>query len=430
MKKALTALAWGEWLAAWLTLLAFWHVSPPIRDRWVGLLILPLVFGGVRLLLTRRWAVTWGWIALVSVFIGLTMFNFVTAPYHRQDYWVLVCRPLAGMWLVAATMLLVQQTHRLRGIVIALVLLGLAIGLLGLTASQWDGKSDPFRAVLDVLPRLDNKQFLTDAQLSFNPNEIAGAMAWLCPLLFGLGSWVGAGRARWVCYAVGAGLLLALFLGQSRFALGGVLAALLVLGICLARGRQRIGLIVVVVLMIGIQVALVRTIPESATPTTADTSTFALSNRDLSSVNTRLQMWQRSLEMVRDYPLTGVGMAMYRAAIRTPHYQIPYFETINFTAPHTHNEWLQIAVDLGLPGLVWYAALHLWVIGCVWRLLRSRDPRGQVIAVAVAAGLGAHVVYGLGDAITLWDRFAFTGWAVIALLAGAYERQKVRYTTT
>lgn len=427
MKRLISLLTIAEWIAAWLAQLAFWHVSPPIRDRWVWLLILPLIFWGVRLILTRRWQVSWGWVILFGAFLALTAFNFVSAPYHRQDYWVLVCRPLGGMWLVVATVFLVQQFQTLRWVVVVMSGLALVVGLLGLTASQWDKKSDIFSDVMAVLPQLDAKQVLPDAQLSFNPNEIAGALAWLCPLAFGFGVWAGAGRLRWLCYGIGALLLAALFIGQSRSALFGVLGVLALMPLLLARGRLRWALLGVVIVMIGAEVLLMRAVPESASPTATDTSAFALSGRDLSSVNTRFQMWQRSLEMLRDYPLTGIGMAMYRAAIRTPQYQIPYFEKINFTAPHTHNEWLQIAVDLGLPGLIWYAALYGWVIRCLWQIRRADKRALGIMAVSIAAALAAHAFYGLGDAITFWDRFALVGWAVLALLAGTHEQHKIRY---
>ena len=47
-------------------------------------------------------------------------------------------------------------------------------------------------------------------------------------------------------------------------------------------------------------------------------------------------------------------------------------------------------------------------------------PRDRAVAVAVAAGLLAHMVYGMGDAITLWDRFAFGYWWMIGLAAAQY----------
>ena len=46
-------------------------------------------------------------------------------------------------------------------------------------------------------------------------------------------------------------------------------------------------------------------------------------------------------------------------------------------------------------------------------------PGQQAVAVS-AGGLLAHAVYGMADAITLWDRFAFVFWIMLGLLAAQY----------
>lgn len=412
-----------EFLWALATLLAFWHVSPPLRDRWVWMLVLAILFTLTKLIVTRRVPLL---LLLLGVFWLLTLFNFTNAPLHRENYWVLVCRPLAGIWLVLSAQSLASVWRDLRVFAALTLLLAIFISVLALTSSQWDSKSAAFTSMIEQLPRLDTKAFLPDAQLSFNPNEIAGAMAWLCPLMFGLIGWNE--HRFWKIGFVTAGVLLlvALFLGQSRFAIFGVLAALILLAIVMLRRRTRILIISSLIGLAILQVQLVRVVTDVANPTAIDVVVTGLSGRDQSSINTRIQMWQRSLDMLRDYPFTGVGMSMYRTAIRTPQYQIAYFEEINFTAPHTHNEWLQIAVDLGIPGVMWFVLLHAVLAGYVWQISSKRQKEYVWIVGIVAAWL-AHTIYGLGDAVTLWDRFAFIFWWVIAWLVAAYEAQKLRY---
>jgi hypothetical protein len=385
------------------------------------------------------------------------------------------------MWFVLATQQMVRVWRNLYGLAIFTLILALFVAFLALTSVQWDGKSEPFFSIIAQIPRLNPKEFLTDAQLSFNPNEIAGAMAWLCPLAFGLVAWHKHFLWRLGFGSAGLLLLFALFLGQSRFAIFGVLGGLLFLLVCyrtpsspallpkekgernpsprwrgvgvrfatlLSRAKDnhenggisggmnaaptksrlnmgimvRFSLIIIVLALVLFQIQLVRTVPETPNPTATDVMSN-LSGRDQSSINTRLQMWQRSLEMLSNHPLTGIGMSMYRSAIRTPQYQIPYFEEINFTAPHTHNEWLQIAVDLGVPGIVWFVALHVYGAWLFWRT----PHRWQAWIVGIVAAWLAHSIYGLGDAVTLWDRFAFVFWLVVAWLVAAHEAQKLRY---
>ncbi len=79
------------------TIAAFWHHSPPIRDQWIWLLWMPVLFFWLRMRLTGRlWTHTplQDWLFL---FILLTAFNFVHAPYSRDNYMVLLSRPLLGI---------------------------------------------------------------------------------------------------------------------------------------------------------------------------------------------------------------------------------------------------------------------------------------------------------------------------------------------
>jgi O-antigen ligase len=411
-----------------VTIFAYWHISPPIRDRYVWLLLLFIPLAALRLLFSRRLLTLHALLPLFVTFILLSIANYYTAPYQRSDYFVLISRPLCGIWLVTA-FLEVSRVMRSQTVPLALTLgLALITGLLGLTATQWTTKSEAFSGLIALLPRLDHRAFLPDAQLSFNPNEIAGAMAWLCPLALGLAALPGRGRLWRAAFAsAGLLLLLALFMGQSRFALAGVLGALGLLALGLASGWRRAALLAAIGGLVVAQALLVWRFPEEPSPTAVNVP--ELSSRDMQSVNTRLQMWQRSLEMVADYPLTGVGMSMYRTAIRTERYQIPYFESINFTAPHAHNEFLQIGADLGVGGWLWWLAAAGVIVWLLYRLYRSGTAESRVLSLALGAGFIAHAVYGLGDAITLWDRFAFVGWWLVALTVSASFLAKLRYNS-
>ena len=95
---------------------------------------------------------------------------------------------------------------------------------------------------------------------------------------------------------------------------------------------------------------------------------------------------------------------------------------------HAHNLFLQIAVDLGLPGLIAWLFIWLLAMAFAWRQYH----RGREIGSGWAAGLGAGLlasqvalgVHGLVDAVTwgqvrpaplvwgLWG-LTFAGWNVL-----------------
>jgi putative inorganic carbon (HCO3(-)) transporter len=90
---------------------------------------------------------------------------------------------------------------------------------------------------------------------------------------------------------------------------------------------------------------------------------------------------------------------------------------------HAHNLFLQVAVDLGLPGLIAFLALLGLALWCAWdaaRRYRQAGERGlAVLSWAGFAGLVAMGVHGTVDATTwIVSRGAFVPWAVIgAVLA-------------
>jgi len=111
----------------------------------------------------------------------------------------------------------------------------------------------------------------------------------------------------------------------------------------------------------------------------------------------RLCMTISGLQMVRDRPLTGVGLAMVPRLY--PLYRRD--DAPRWRVPHLHNNLVQIAAERGLPAL----AAYVWLIGAyvvvTWRALPRLvgPPRA-----AVAASLTAIV------AITVAGLFEYNFW--------------------
>ena len=72
--------------------------------------------------------------------------------------------------------------------------------------------------------------------------------------------------------------------------------------------------------------------------------------------------------------------------------------------PHAHNLFLQIAVDLGIPGLIAWLAIFLVVIVLSWKLYRYGRIHQNVQSAALGIGLLcsqiALVMHGMTDAVT------------------------------
>jgi putative inorganic carbon (hco3(-)) transporter len=140
----------------------------------------------------------------------------------------------------------------------------------------------------------------------------------------------------------------------------------------------------------------------------------------------RLEIWSRAWYGVWDFAFTGIGIGMFDVVIPLlyPYFLIPPMETI----PHAHNLYLQIGVDLGMPGLIAYLALWINLFFMLAPLLRKR--RG-ILSWAMATGafgsLLAMLLHGLVDAVTWGNKLAFLPWwlyALITLLFLRYQREE------
>lgn len=377
---------------------------------WVPLaLFIPIFLA--RLIVHRRlWTPTRLDILLV-VFMGLALLNPRIAPFTRNWLWQLAF-PLTGLLLIIGFTEHARTRNSTERLVMASLMLGLLVGVLGLGSAQWTEKSELFKPITAVLPTLRN---FPGAVKGFNVNEIGGAMAWLMPFAGGIAiyDWREGNKTPRRFYATLVFFLLwaALFLGQSRLAIFGVAVAMgLLIFALIPHNRWRYLSLTVLIAFTTFQVLLM-----AGVFYTDD----SLLERDEGSFEGRLDIWAAALDAVYDYPLTGVGINMFRADYVRDRYPVPGYE--DRVLPHTHNEFLQIATDMGIPGLILFVSWHLVLLSMFVRTWRQGDSFAKAVSASSVAALIAHGVFGLADAITLWDRFAFVFWWFVAMTVAQYK---------
>lgn len=124
----------------------------------------------------------------------------------------------------------------------------------------------------------------------------------------------------------------------------------------------------------------------------------------------RPQWWQTSLELIKKYPLTGIGLGRFRYEYQRSgppeQYNIPY---------HAHNIYLHIAVEHGIPSLL----LFLWivVILCrkVYSMRRATDFWGSGTFIGAIGFLISALIYGLTDNI-LHQRTVLLFWFIVGII--------------
>lgn len=133
----------------------------------------------------------------------------------------------------------------------------------------------------------------------------------------------------------------------------------------------------------------------------------------------RLCMVYSGVQMVRDYPLTGVGLDMVPKMY--PLYRRD--DAPRYRVPHLHNNLLQIAAERGLVAL----AAYLWLLGSffskAWRRLPLLVGGPRACVAGALAAVAAITAAGLFE-YNFWD--AEIQYLTFALMGGAYAPMEVK----
>ena len=317
---------------------------------------------------------------------------------------------------------------------IMLIGCGLFVVAVGIVGTDWGfGPLSPAKLLGSSL----FEALFPTAPEGFNPNQVAGTLLWTVPLLLVAAVtslWMGdrlmpgAGRRdrRIVAFlAFLAFLLMAgtLLLTRSRSALLALLYALLFIALVARRyswpvvagGMLALSLVVAVALLLFGGVAG-QSFPGDLVSGDSNATDQAAPLADLQG---RIEIWTRALYGIEDFPISGMGIGAFRrlAPVIYPFFLIPPDLDIG----HAHNLFLQVALDLGLVGLIGYVAVWIGCGSMLWRSWRSAgDLRQRVLVLGFAGALVGFFVYGLSDAITIGAKPAFIFWLLLGLIAGQH----------
>jgi len=118
------------------------------------------------------------------------------------------------------------------------------------------------------------------------------------------------------------------------------------------------------------------------------------------SGNVRAWDWWVGWEMFKDHPITGVGLGNYKISF-TP-YKAIFFATprgadYGFYIPRAaqaHNEYVQIAAELGIVGLLALAGLLIALPVTLWkRIRRNKDEADRFDLLLLSVGAAAFLVH-------------------------------------
>ena len=325
-----------------------------------------------------------------------------------------------------------QQEGNLIRWMVVLHLLGLAIAGLGLLGTDWFlNKVVDLSEVYALIPR-KIVSIPRSIQGGFHPNGIAGTLIYLIPLyavmlrggLFEL-------LRRKRLYVGLTALTLAstvftLLLTQSRGAFAGLAIACVALFFAL-KGRFRWSFLSIICLLL-VWLLFWTYLPFLAK--TLDVTGHPAMRQLLRSYHFRQRAWRLGVKVLETFPLRSAGIGTFDHVARhmfpnlyvhNPRYLRYLLTNRHRTITHAHNELLQVAIDLGIPGFVAYVALLATFARTAWRTYTwAQDERVKRLILGLGAGMLAHQIFGLTDAFLLGTKPGIVMWLIMGLITGLY----------
>ncbi len=223
-------------------------------------------------------------------------------------------------------------------------------------------------------------------------------------------------KNQWIrraCYAVSAMMMITVLFTLSR---GGFLGLCFVLlGLALKSKRKIIG--IVAVLLIGSSTFAF--LPDRIVERVGTIRTAREADQ---SARMRFDSWQVSLRIINDHPLFGIGPRNMTEVFNL------YLDTGDVRV--SHNSFLQMAVDAGLPALALFLGLMLlsWLrLRRARKVLKDRDPDSPLILYShgLEIALIGYVVsanfLSRHDLELIYEIFALA--TSLSLIAGQFERE-------
>ena len=219
-----------------------------------------------------------------------------------------------------------------------------------------------------------------------NPNDFANLLVLFIPALFFMAKqkW----QDRWLSMFFMTGCICsvaALFLTQTRGAWLSLCVMVLISALIAKEYRQQIFKIIAVGLT-----GIVLMFAMSASFYARVNSIFDPNN---SSNKERIMIYESSINMIKDYPVVGVGLdnfkPVYNEIYVNPESRLgPRFNRVTI---HPHNNFLMVATEGGFIGFFAYAVLYTALLYLLYKKFKDGDMKDNLALMGLFVCLGLHL---------------------------------------
>jgi putative inorganic carbon (hco3(-)) transporter len=296
-------------------------------------------------------------VVLMAATIPITVF----ASAIPQTTIPQVLRLVSGIAIFYSLVNWATTAKRIQLFAASLVAAGVALALLAPFSVTWyTGNKLPF------IPDSIYDRFIVVVSDTIHPNVMGGILAILIPISFGLLAFSWREFSRLKLFGISTSLALVsvvLFLTKSRGAWLATGAALLLVGLLVLKHRWVKYTAIALTSMAAFYIIVSPSILDLLTASDV-----------VGGVDGRMEIFSRSLLLIQDFPFTGIGMGTFANIVNIFY---PFFLYTPFQIVHAHNLFFQIALDLGIPGLIAWLSIYFIVAMLASRTYQLASRQGN-----------------------------------------------------
>ncbi len=249
-------------------------------------------------------------------------------------------------------------------------------------------------------PLLKLRNALLDPGTGYQ-NSLGGFTLFLMPVAFSLAVWGHKDSKRYLMALAFILMMIIPFLTSSRGTLFGLFGAIFAF---ITIKKPKTG-IAVLILIAGLTISF-----QSQLKTYLESDFTFIA---------RVYIWQSSVDMIREFPLTGVGLGAYEAAYH--YFQLPGAEMYTPFSRHAHNILLQPAAETGMLSLLAFGWLLFLALRATFRLQKYSTGYHHALSLGLFCSLIGFLFQGLIDSVNAGVRLGMLFWLIIALVMAEWK---------
>ena len=135
----------------------------------------------------------------------------------------------------------------------------------------------------------------------------------------------------------------------------------------------------------------------------------------------RMALWESTIAMIRDKPFLGIGWGAYWLVY--PEYDF-FLNNANVKIFHAHNMYLNIAAEIGIPGLIAFLTIMCGHIRLALSVFRGETESWlSGLMLGIIAAIGGIVINGLTDYVLFNIQLSMLYWLLNGLIVVVWRQR-------